>query len=370
MSNGIPARRPRGGNRESEERFRALVENSYEVVGLLDSQGRWLYISPSVLRIYGYSVDEMLAMERFGQTVHPDDVGALRARFRELVSRAGESATMEFRGLHKDGSWRVLEVIGANRLEDPSVRAIVINFRDVTERRQGEERLKRSYAEIRALAARMATVREEESSRIARELHDEIGQALTAIKIQLQTLQRNPGAREFTGELGEGIHITERALEAVRNLSLDLRPAILDDLGLPAALRWYLDRQAQLAGFTAELSALLPGGRLSRELETTCFRVVQEAVTNVARHAQAKRVRVDLAQDGAALLLAIQDDGVGFDFDAAQVRARGGQSLGILGMEERVSQLGGSLAISSSPSEGTRICVRLPVTAEPAEGSR
>ena len=466
--------------RRSEERFRALVENSHEVVSLFDREGRWLYISPSVQRIWGYTPEEMLATKSFGERVHPDDREAVLKKFHALVASPDAIARVEFRALHKDGSWRDIEAVTVNRFDDPAIGAIVANlrditerrradeqraailervsdafvaldkdwryvylnekaaqifgrtreeligkhiwtefpegvgqpfykayyraaesqtpieleeyyppydrwfenriypspdglsifFRDITERKQAEEKLRRAYQEHRALAARMETVREEEASRIAREFHDEIGQALTAIKLQLQTLQRHAGAAAFAEELGEGLQIAERAIEAVRSLSQDLRPAVLDDLGLPAALRWHLDRQAQLAGFKAELSALLPPGRLSRELETACFRVVQEAVTNVVRHARASRVRVDLALDGTALLLAVQDDGVGFDVAAAQARARGGQSLGILGMEERVSQLGGSFSIDSNSSEGTRICVRLPFAAAPPADSR
>lgn len=473
-------KRAEEGLRRSEERFRALVENSHEVVSLFDSEGRWLYISPSVRRIWGYTPEEMLATKHFGERVHPDDVKAVLKKFYGLVANPQAVMRVEFRALHKDGSWRDIEAVTVNRLDDPAIGAIVANlrditerrradeqraailervsdafvaldkdwryvyvnekaaqtfgrtreeligkhiwtefpegvgqpfynayyraaetqvpieleeyyppydrwfenriypspdglsifFRDITERKQAEEKLKRAYHEHRLLAARMETVREEDAARIAREFHDEIGQALTAIKLQLQTLQRRPGAAAFSEELGEGLLIAERAIEAVRNLSQDLRPAVLDDLGLPAALRWHLDRQAQLAGFKAELSVLLPAGRLSRELETACFRVVQEAVTNVVRHARASRVRVDLAQDGTALLLAIQDDGVGFDVAAAQARARGGQSLGILGMEERVSHLRGSFSIDSSSSEGTRICVRLPFAAAPPAESR
>ena len=354
-------RRSEEALRRSEERFRALVENSYEVVSLYDRDGHWLYVSPSVQRIWGYTPREMLATRALGERVHPDDVERILEEFHDLAGRPEAVGRMEFRARHSDGSWRDVEAVAVNRLEEPSVRAIVANLRDVTERRKADDRLKRSYERIRALAARMETVREEEASRIARELHDEVGQSLTAIKIQLQTLRRAAPSEEFAADLDDGIEVAQRALESVRDMSLTLRPSVLDDLGLAAALRWYLDRQAQLSGFKAELSAVLRPGRLSRELETACFRVVQEAVNNITRHAQARRVRVDLAQDGTALLLAIQDDGVGFDVEAAQARARSGQSLGILGMEERVSQLGGSLSISSSSWQGTRISVRLPV---------
>jgi PAS domain S-box-containing protein len=356
--------------RRSEGRFRALVENSYEVVALFDRNGRWIYVSPSVLPLWGYTPGEMLATRRIAERVHPDEIESVRRSFFTLVDSPGAVFRVEFRARQKNGSWRNVEAVAVNRLDDPSVGAVVANLRDITERKQAEEELRRAYEEHRSLAARMEKVREEEASRIARELHDQTGQALTAIKIQLQTLAKRPAARELAGELGEGVDMTEQALEAVRNLTLDLRPSVLDDLGLVAALRSYLDRQSLRAGFAAELSADLPGGRLSRELETACFRVVQEAVTNAARHARARRVRVELRREGDGLLLEIRDDGIGFDVAAARARARGGQSLGILGMEERVSLLGGTFKLDSSASDGTWIRVRLPALEPHGSGAR
>ncbi|HKD17612.1 MAG TPA: PAS domain S-box protein [Thermoanaerobaculia bacterium] len=344
----------------SEERFRAVVENSHEVIGLLGADERWIYASPSVLRILGYSPQEVLETRDFGERLHPDDVDWVREQFVRLMGDSGSSATFQFRGRHRDGSWRVLEAAAVNRLDEPTIRAVVVNLRDITAQAQADERLRRSYEEIRALAARMETVREEEASRIAHELHDEIGQALTAVKLQLQTLQRRAETPGLADELSEGIASTERALEQVRDLSLSLRPSVLDDLGLTAALRWYLDRQAQLSGFAAELHADAIPARLPRELETACFRVVQQALTNVARHARARHVSVELRRGREDLRLSIRDDGVGFDSTAAQARARAGQSLGILGMKERVSLLGGQFTLRSDPSSGTEIQVRFP----------
>ena len=347
--------------RASEGRFRAVIENSHEVIGLIDRNGRWLYVSPAIERIGGYSPQEILETPTFGARVHPEDAGSVRKTFADLVLDPKGFATFQFRARHKDGTWRVLEAVAVNRLEEPSVGAVVINFHDITAQREADERLRRSYEEIRALAARMETVREEEASRIAHELHDEIGQALTAVKLQLQTCQRRAETPGLAEELSESVASTERALEQVRDLSLSLRPSVLDDLGLTAALRWYLDRQAQLSGFTAELRADTLPTRLPRELETACFRVAQQAITNVARHARARHVSLELRRGEADLCLSIRDDGVGFDAAAAQARARAGQSLGILGMKERVSLLGGQFTLRSDPSSGTEIQVRFSV---------
>ncbi len=220
------------------------------------------------------------------------------------------------------------------------------------ERQQAEETLQ-------ILSRQLLEAQENERRHIARELHDEIGQALTAVKINLQTAQRTPDV--LTASLQESISIVDRTLQQVRTLSLDLRPALLDDLGLVAALRWYVDRQAQRAGFVAQFVADPLETRPRPDLETACFRVAQEALTNVARHARAQQVRVELRQRDAELHLLIRDDGKGFDVRAAQERATQGASMGLLGMQERVWLVGGQIDIASAPAEGTEVRVRFPL---------
>jgi signal transduction histidine kinase len=166
--------------------------------------------------------------------------------------------------------------------------------------------------------------------------------------------------------LREGLSLLDQCLQQVRSLSLELRPSLLDDLGLGPALRWYVDRQAERAGFRVRLDDGLGDQRLPSDLETICFRVAQEALTNVARHAGAKDVRVILAQRDRHVELMVSDDGIGFEVDQARARAAAGGSLGLLGMEERVSLAGGQLRVVSLPGRGTEIHVRLPV---PARGS-
>jgi signal transduction histidine kinase len=212
------------------------------------------------------------------------------------------------------------------------------------------------------LAQQLMEAQEAERRRLARELHDEIGQALTAVKINLQSIAQAPGELA-AGRLQESLAIVDQALQQVRSLSLDLRPSLLDDLGLVAALRWYLDRQGQRAGLAVEFVADPPGLRAAAELETACFRVAQEALTNIVRHAQAQRVWVELRQNEAELQMRIRDDGKGFDVAAARQRAVHGASLGLLGMQERVVLLRGLLNIQSEAGLGTTIQVRLPLTA-------
>ena len=224
-------------------------------------------------------------------------------------------------------------------------------FRQV---QQGRERLQ-------ALSKRLVESQEVERRRIARELHDEIGQTLTAVKINLQGLQQTPDGSDFQARLTDSIDIAEHALQQVRNLSLDLRPSLLDDLGLVATVRWYLKRQAQWGGFTTKFVAEPAEMTLSPELEITCFRVAQEALTNVMRHARAQHVQVELQQQGKELVLTIMDDGVGFEVQAALDSAAHGSSLGLLGIQERVMFVDGQLKIESQPGCGSKLEAHFPL---------
>jgi signal transduction histidine kinase len=233
---------------------------------------------------------------------------------------------------------------------------------------------------LRTLSRRLVEAQENERRRIARELHDEVGQALTTVIINLQTLQRlldapraepclEPRLERDEGRdeapdpptyLEESLQTVRRTLQQVRDMSLDLRPSLLDDLGLAPALRWYTDRQAQRGGLTVHVAADLPETRLPVDVETTCFRVVQEALTNVISHAQAQRVSIELRRGQEGLELSIRDDGRGFDVQRTLRYAAGGASLGLLGMQERIQFAGGQIDIQSAPGHGTEIRVSFP----------
>ena len=214
---------------------------------------------------------------------------------------------------------------------------------------------------LQMLSQELLEVQEAERLRISRELHDEVGQALTAIKVNLQAALRFADGGSLSAYLEESIGVVERTLDQVRNLSLDLRPSMLDDLGVLAAVRWYLDRQANRAGFQALFTAEMPDVRLTTDMETTCFRVVQEGLTNAVRHSQARNVWVTIQQCDSELELVVRDDGVGFDVGAVMKRGAGDLSLGLLGMQERVELMGGRIQIRSDPERGTEIRALFPL---------
>jgi signal transduction histidine kinase len=204
---------------------------------------------------------------------------------------------------------------------------------------------------------RLIEVQEEERQRIARELHDQIGQVLTAVRINMHAVQDVCNTPEATSYIEDNISVIDEALRQVRDLSIDLRPPLLDDIGLGTALRWCVERQAKRIGIRAEVVIELPdqNERFSRELETACFRIAQEAMTNVVRHARAKRVLLLLQKNRRELILLITDDGVGFDITTLRTRASRTSTLGLVGMQERADAVGGEIEITSAPSKGTQV---------------
>ena len=181
------------------------------------------------------------------------------------------------------------------------------------------------------------------------------------MQLNLQAMLESPGAGALTPRLTQNLAEVERVLEQVQDISLDLRPSILDDLGLEPALRWYTDRQAALVGLQVKFHADPLERRLDPVIETECFRVAQEALTNVVRHARAKAVTVELRQAGGQLHLRVRDDGVGFEVAPVRELALRGASLGLLSMEERAALAGGGLEFKSSPGQGTEVHAWFPL---------
>lgn len=224
---------------------------------------------------------------------------------------------------------------------------------------QAETRLLITTRQLQALSRRVLEAQEQERRRVAIELHDELGQSLTAIKINLQLGERFKD--QAPPDLyQENIRIVEDALQQVRSLATGLRPSMLDDLGLAPALKWMAEQSASRAGFVVQFHHERMLERLAPEIETACFRIVQEALTNITRHAQASMVQINLWHEEGDMVLTVIDDGQGFDTVAMRERATTGASLGVLGMQERATLLGGQLDIRSTPGQGSTVELRCP----------
>lgn len=240
----------------------------------------------------------------------------------------------------------------------PSEDGISIYFQEITERKQAELQIALANQRLQALSASLLTIQEEERRQLARELHDELGQSLTALKITLQSLSLHPEIATLQKPVAMAVNIVDVALAQTRQMSLNLRPPQIDDLGLPTAIRWNLERQSALAGLKASFSTENVPEKIPELLAISCYRIAQEALTNVLRHAHAGNVQVRLQHEGGKLQLEIQDDGVGFD--SSQI-LRGISSMGVLNMQERAVLAGGELDIESAPGSGCLVRATFPL---------
>ena len=343
--------------RESEERLRLAFAGAQEGVWDWNLVTGDVVYSPRWKQMLGYSDDEIEPhVSAWERLLHPDDMPRAQ-EVNESVARGARAYQGEFRLLHKDGHYvQVLSRGYPVRREPggPVVRIVGTHF-DLTERRQAEAERARTE-----LLSRLVFAQEDERRRIAREMHDQFGEQLTALSRGISELKDACGGSAGLSGLVEALEKIARQIDRdVDQLVWELRPTALDDLGLRAALANYVQDWSRRVNIPAELhtSGLLDD-RLSSEAETTLYRVAQEALTNVAKHARASHVDVLLERQADVVLLIVEDDGVGFD---AEEDGAPGDGFGLLGMQERAALVGATVEIESTPGKGTTVFLRMAV---------
>ena len=340
--------------RESEERYRELFENARDAIYVHDLDGTYIRVNKAAERLSGYPREEIVG-HNFWEFIAPDHIKHVREHFCTKMAQQGET-TYECDVISKDGRRVPVEVSSRAIYENGVLVGVQGMARDITERKWAQDALQ-------IFSRQLIEAQEDERRRIARELHDQIGQVLTAVKMNLYTVQQVCSSSETRSYVKDNIEAVDEALRMVRDLSVDLRPPVLDDLGLATAIRWYVDRYTRRTGLNVAVVIDLPdeNERFSRELETACFRIAQEALTNVVRHANAQHVLVQLEKEGSVLFLTIKDDGVGFDFDCLRQREPRATTLGLVSMHERAHAAGGIIYIDSKPRQGTEIRRSIPL---------
>lgn len=319
---------------------------------------RILTVNEAFLSITGYSQKDVIGKTSdflWGPLTDPKSLALLEQCIQEELEYSCELIHYKKNG---ETFWNDLSVAPVRSPHGELSHFISIT-RDISERKRAELAMRESKEQLKELSRRVLEAQEVERRRVARELHDELGQSLTAIKINLQSFGRFPN-QSPADLLAENIRIVDDVLQQVRSLALALRPSVLDDLGLVPALRWISEQTAHRTGLTVAFETSVEPARLTPDIETACFRITQEALTNVVRYAQATHVTVHLHRNRDSLVLTVSDDGRGFDFAAMRLRAQAGASLGVLGMEERATLVGGQLQIDSSPGQGSTVCLRCP----------
>lgn len=344
-------------------RFRALIQNSNDLVAVIDGESRVQYVGPSIRHILGFEPDEVIGRSAV-DFIHEEDLAAVRAIFSEALRRSGSGRVVQARTRRAQGDWIWLEWATRNRIDDPPIHGIVANARDVTLRKQVESELRRSSEQLRALSEQLRTIREDESTRIAREIHDELGQSLTGLKLDLGWLQRQltradatVDARPIQDKIRSLSASVDGILETVRRIASELRPGLLDTLGLSAAVEWQTSEFERRTGVRARVSIVPRDLKVDAARSTATFRILQEILTNVVRHAEAKSVIVTLTLQAEALTLDVSDDGKGIPPEALSDP----RALGLLGIRERALAVGGRVEILGRPGRGTRVRVEIPL---------
>src|SRR5438477_7532837 len=350
---------------ESEERFRLLVEGVQDyAIFRLDPLGCVTSWNSGAERLMSYHAHEILGASLTKLFTTPDVRRGKPEQNLELAKLRGRAEDEGWR-VRKDGSrFQANVIITALRDDQGRLLGFAQVTRDITGLKQAEKQLRDSREQLRALAAYLQSVREEERTRIAREVHDELGQALTGLKMDLAWLEKKLAeathlpslrtVRQMTRQMPE---VVDEIISAIRKIATELRPGVLDDAGLEAAIDWQVQDFQKRTGIKCEFVSDLKDSRLSQDRATGAFRIFQETLTNIARHAGATRVNIRLAASHGKLILEVEDNGKG-------VTARdlsGAKSLGLLGMRERAMMLDGEVTIVGRRGKGTTVGLRIPL---------
>jgi PAS domain S-box-containing protein len=333
--------------------FRGLVEQSLAGMYVIQDE-IYQYVNATYAGMLGYTPEEMIGMH-LRQSMAPDMQDEVMANYHRRVSGQVQSIRYFTRGMHKDGHPVELEVHGSNLLYRgrPAVVGVGINITDQI-RQQTEIRLSRER--LRELAAHLNTVREEQRARIARELHDVLGGMLTSMKMDIQRINRRTDDPEMKSIVSDLLKLVQESIGTVRTISEDLRPGVLDHLGLREALQSALSQFARRTEIVCKLSAENFDEHMPPARETAVYRICQEALTNIARHAEATQVDIRLQSDGQTLTLEIDDNGRGM-----ANASTAGQSIGLVSMAERAREFGGSLEIRQNPTGGISLQLNMPL---------
>jgi two-component system sensor histidine kinase UhpB len=351
--------------RLSQQRFESVALATTEAIWDLNLETKVVWWSDGMQKLFGYRHEDVSSQfEWWLERVHPEDRDRVTGAIRLVVDNGGPNWSGEYRFRRQDGTYATVLDRGFI-LRDAAGKPVrlVGGLSDVSEQRLAEKALRNYREQLRALTARLQATREEERSCIAREIHDDLGQTLTAIKLNVDWLERKIGKQQDEATFNpllevcvESSEMIDGAIQSVQRISTELRPALLDNLGLAEALHEESRRFEERTGIKCALELPNEDLRLEPQASITIFRVFQEALTNVARHAQATEVRISFGYDQGQVVLWVEDDGKGIRPEAIGDP----RSLGLVGMNERASALKGSVSFEPIAPHGTRVTLQLP----------
>lgn len=345
--------------RESEARHRIMIETAHDVIWTLDTTGNFTFINKSGEAVSGYRVQELTG-QHFATLVHADDLAAMEARFSQVLH--GERLTYEVRGCAKNGKIFMLSVNSAPLWEQDKIIGIVSFARDITQHKQAEEALRESERQLRYLYSQLLVSQETERRRISRELHDELGQALAVLKMQVGFIEKHlrEDQAQLREECAQNQQYIDEVIENVRRLSRDLSPYHLEYFGLTATLQRLIGDFTKTSPINVTFNCMNIDHLSQPEAQIALYRIVQESLTNIRKHAEATNASITIDERGDKVIFLIEDDGKGFDVKGDHMTASAGKGLGLTIIAERVRMLKGTLDIESEQGKGTRITIAVP----------
>ncbi len=352
--------------KQAEQTWRtmsAVFENALQGMALYDCNGNHVHVNDAYASLFGYGPKEMVGMN-WEAVVHPEDRDRLIDAYIRMMTEG--RAVIETRAVRKDGTvFHRENVMIVARDADEKFMGHHSFSRDITERIEGDKLLRHSRQQLRDLSIRLQRVREEEQTRIAREIHDNLGQNLTGLKMDLASFSTHCASRVPAGEKkrlhqrGQEIaKLIDEIIDTVRQIAAELRPGVLDHLGIGPAIEWQAEEFARRSGLAVSVKNRIKGEVGVRE-GTVVFRIFQELLTNIVRHAKAKRVEIEIADPNGKVVLIVRDNGRGI----TREEINGSHALGILGMQERAVDCHGSLHLKGTPGSGTMAILTLPLPA-------
>jgi PAS domain S-box-containing protein len=351
--------------KESDKRYRLLFNNVSDAIfvhGVTQNisdieKFKIIEVNDIASKYLGYTREELLQMN-ITELDAPETLDNIPTILNKLFTEG--RATWEGIHRHKDGH-RIPVEISLQLFKLHGKPMVLSSVRDITERKQREEELKKSYRQLRDLAARLSEVEETEKRQIAQELHDQVGQNLTALGINLNIIRSQiskKSAKLADYRLKDSLELLEKTTESIRNVMSDLRPSVLDDYGLLAGIRWYSEKFSVRTNIAVKIHGKDLTLRLPMSVETTMFRITQEALTNIAKHSNAKKTIINLEERDDKVQLSIADDGIGFD-PKTVYKMKNEMVWGLHAMKERAEALGGKFFVESKPGKGTTIIVEI-----------
>jgi PAS domain S-box-containing protein len=338
--------------RESEERYRLLVENSTDIVTEISGEDKYLYVSPNVKSILDFEPMDLVGTEVLSRVYGKD-----KAVIGEILSKLGGSATYRYRD--RMGGWHWFESSGRVYYTSSGEQRMVMVSRDITQRRKAEQELELSRKQLQHFTEHLEHVLEEERKRISRELHDELGQLLTILKFDISWLRLEGGKSDSDtqAKIDGMMESVNEALASVKRIAKEIRPPQLDALGLVGAIQWDIDQAEKKTGLRGTVSFEPADFEIKGQISTVLYRVFREALTNILRHAHAEQIFVRLSQRMGSVILTIRDDGRGI----TKKELKGTSSLGLVGIRERIRMVGGTLTIEGKTGSGTMLSMEVPL---------